>query len=104
MFSWLVAMATHLWSGSARGARSSDLYVYNFICMITSILMSVPTFEQELKQRKHRDTISETDRQNLEREPRTNKLHRVRGGCLGTEDRRRTRRTAKRSGGAASKR
>src|SRR5438270_13711103 len=33
-----------------------------------------------------------------------NKLHRVRGGCLGAEGRRRTRRPAKRSGGAACKR
>jgi hypothetical protein len=33
-----------------------------------------------------------------------NKLHRVRGGCLGAEGRRRTRRPAKRSRGAACKR
>src|SRR3979409_1109785 len=33
-----------------------------------------------------------------------NKLHSVRGGCLGAQCRRRTRRPAKRSGGAAYKR
>src|SRR5437879_3320022 len=37
-------------------------------------------------------------------EEEENKLHRVRGGCLGAEGRRRTRRPAKRSGGAACKR
>jgi hypothetical protein len=37
-------------------------------------------------------------------EEEENKLQRVRGGCLGAQDRRRTRRPAKRSGGAACKR
>ena len=36
--------------------------------------------------------------------PRTDKRQRVRGGCLGAEGRRRTRRPAKRSGGAACER
>ena len=38
------------------------------------------------------------------KEEEENKLERVRGGCLGAQDRRRTRRPAKRSGGAACKR
>jgi hypothetical protein len=55
---------------------------------------------REQPTRRRRGAWEEEEGRNQEE----NKLQRVRGGCLGAQDRRRTRRPAKRSGGAACKR
>ena len=51
-----------------------------------------------------REEVSDEEVRDASREPGEHKRERVRGGCLGAEGRRRTRRPAKRSGGAACER
>ena len=104
--SWLVS--------TLQVSGAPDMYIYNCIRIITSIL---PRQEEREKQRNasvrvpgwtsERVTMSEgetSEGTREEPEPGEHKRERVRGGCLGAEGRRRTRRPAKRSRGAACER
>ncbi len=59
---------------------------------------------QKTEKRGPEDGKQVSRRRSKKKRKKENKLHRVHGGCLGAQDRRRTRRPAKRSGGAACKR
>ena len=67
---------------------------------ITSILPRQEERERET-QRKANACVRTCERRETRPSSRKHKRERVRGGCLGAEGRRRTRRPAKRSGGAA---
>ena len=104
-----------------------DSYFYNCIAENITITSILPRQEEREKQRKRasvcawmservwsggvgRAREAEEEREEGRRrsgsrsEPGEHKRERVRGGCLGAEGRRRTRRPAKRSGGAACER
>src|SRR6516164_1021159 len=87
----------------------TNMYIYNCIRIITSIL---PRQEERTNERSRGERmcaclarrVARSKQASTSEAPGEHKRERGRGGCLGAEGRRRTRRPAKRSGGAACER